>query len=136
MLVRHATYIRASTVRPNARYFVSWCQRGELEETALAMCKRWAERLWRSRQKGVVYCKSKKQCEQLAAELACAHYHAKVVDRADRLQEWVETGGMIVATSALGTGVDFAGIVYTLHVGTPWSISSLKHGEPKLEESG
>jgi CRISPR/Cas system-associated endonuclease/helicase Cas3 len=25
MLVRHATYIRASTVRPNARYFVSWC---------------------------------------------------------------------------------------------------------------
>ena len=30
---------------------------------------------------------------------------------------------MIVATSALGTGVDFAGIVYILHVGTPWSIS-------------
>ncbi len=25
MLVRYATYIRASTVRPNARYFVSWC---------------------------------------------------------------------------------------------------------------
>jgi len=25
MLVRNATYIRASTARPNARYFVSWC---------------------------------------------------------------------------------------------------------------
>ncbi|CAE7173591.1 RecQ family helicase [Pyrenophora teres f. teres] len=25
MLVRNATYIRASTTRPNARYFVSWC---------------------------------------------------------------------------------------------------------------
>ena len=30
---------------------------------------------------------------------------------------------MIVATSALGTGVDFAGIVYILHVGMPWSMS-------------
>lgn len=40
MLVRHATYVRASTVRPNARYFVSWCQRDKLKETALFMCKR------------------------------------------------------------------------------------------------
>jgi superfamily II DNA helicase RecQ len=40
MLVRHATYIRASTVQLNARYFVSWYQRGKLEETALAMYKR------------------------------------------------------------------------------------------------
>jgi superfamily II DNA helicase RecQ len=123
MLVRHATYVRASTVRPNARYFVSWCQRGKLQDTALFMCKRWAERLQRSRQKGVVYCKSKPQCEAIAEELGCAHYHADVVDRGDRLQEWVERGGMIVATSALGTGVDFAGIVYILHVGMPWSMS-------------
>jgi superfamily II DNA helicase RecQ len=27
MLVRHATYVRASTVRSNAQYFVSWFQR-------------------------------------------------------------------------------------------------------------
>ena len=39
MLVRHATYIRASTAQPNAQYFVSWCQRNKLEETALFMCK-------------------------------------------------------------------------------------------------
>ena len=123
MLVRHATYIRASTARLNARYFVSWCQRDKLEQTALFMCKRWAEKLQRSRQKGVVYCNSKVQCERLATELGCGHYHAGVVDRADRLQEWVEKGGMMVATSALGTGVDFEGIVYILHVGTPWSMS-------------
>ena len=71
-----------------------------------------------SGQKGVVYCKSKVQCKQLATELGCRHYHAGVVDRADQLQEWVEKGGIIVATSALGTGVDFKGIVYILHVGT------------------
>ncbi|KAL1640171.1 hypothetical protein SLS61_010262, partial [Didymella pomorum] len=79
MLVRHATYIRASTMRPNARYFVSWCQGDKLEETALFMCKRWAEKLRQSGQKGVVYCKSKKQCEKVAKELGCAHYPRAVV---------------------------------------------------------
>jgi superfamily II DNA helicase RecQ len=123
MLVRNATYIRASTVRPNARYFVSWCVHSKLEETALAMCKRWAERLQRTKQKGVVYCLSKAQCEQIAEQLGCAHYHAGVDDRAERLEEWVEEGGLIVATSALGTGVDFPGIVYILHVGMPWSMT-------------
>jgi superfamily II DNA helicase RecQ len=87
MLVRNATYIRASTVRPNARYFVSWCQHSKLEETALAMCKRWAVRLRQRKQKGVVYCLSKAQCERIAEQLGCAHYHAEVDDRAERLQE-------------------------------------------------
>jgi superfamily II DNA helicase RecQ len=63
MLVRNATYIRASTVRPNARYFVSWCLHSKLEDTALAMCKRWADTLQQTKQKGVVYCLSKAQCE-------------------------------------------------------------------------
>lgn len=119
MLVRNATYIRASTARPNARYFVSWCQRKGLEDTALVVCKRWAEKLERTGQKGVVYCLSKVQCEWIAEEVGCAYYHADVEERGERLQEWVEQGGLIVATSALGTGVDYAGIVYILHVGMP-----------------
>jgi superfamily II DNA helicase RecQ len=41
---------------------------------------------------------------------------------AERLQVWLQGGGIIVATSALGTGVDFPGIVYILHVGMPWSM--------------
>ncbi|KAL6161913.1 hypothetical protein ACJQWK_11994 [Exserohilum turcicum] len=57
MLVRNATYIRASTTRPNARYFVSWCQRGKLEDTAVSG---WLRRLgvrtitlmWRSEGSG------------------------------------------------------------------------------------
>lgn len=31
-------------------------------------------------------------------------------------------GGFMVATSALGTGVDFPRIVFVLHVGMPWSM--------------
>ena len=51
------------------------------------MCKRWAKKLQQSGQKGVVYCKSKVQCERLATELGCGHYYVGVVDCADWLQE-------------------------------------------------
>jgi superfamily II DNA or RNA helicase len=121
MQIRCATYIRASTVRSNIRYVVSWCSRGEIEDMALATCRRQQQRLNGGR-KGVVYCSSKLQCEAIAKELGCGYYHAGEVDRADRLAEWAEHGGFIVATSALGTGVDFPGVIFILHVGMPWSM--------------
>lgn len=122
MLVRGATYIRASTVRPNTRYLVSWCELGEGQETAIAMCRRQQRQLRKREEKGVVYCHSKAQCKAMADELGCGYYHAGVVDRAERLERWLKEGGFIVATSALGTGVDFPGIVFILHVGMPWSM--------------
>jgi superfamily II DNA helicase RecQ len=122
MLVQCATYIRASTVRLNTRYLVSWCEGGKKQEMALAMCQRQQQRLGDRGQKGVVYCRSKQQCEDMAAALGCAYYHAGVPDRAERLTRWLQKGGLMVATSALGTGVDFPGIVFILHVGMPWSM--------------
>jgi superfamily II DNA helicase RecQ len=122
MLIQGATFVRASTVRPNTRYFVSWCEHGKSQETAVAIGRRQQQLLGNRRQKGVVYCHSKKQCEDMAEALECAYYHAGVADRAERLERWLEDGGLIVATSALGTGVDFPGVVYILHVGMPWSM--------------
>ena len=69
-----------------------------------------------------MYCRSKQQCEELAEALGCACYHAGDLERAERLKQWLKDGGLIVATSALGTGVDFPGIVWILHVGMPWSM--------------
>jgi superfamily II DNA helicase RecQ len=46
-----------------------------------------------------------------------------MVDRAEGLAEWIEKGGLIVATLALGTGVDIAGVVYILYVRMPWSMT-------------
>jgi superfamily II DNA helicase RecQ len=114
MLVRSATYIRASTVRPNIRYTVATCRGGRLVETALETCRR-----QRLEDKGVVYCRSKAQCEQIAEELGCSYYHAGTLDREERLTAWIASGGFIVATSALGTGVDIAGIEFVLHVDVP-----------------
>lgn len=122
MLLPCATYIRASTVRPKTCYLVSWCQPGTVQETALATGQRQQALLLKKGQKGIVYCHSKRQCEELAQALDCAYYHAGQVDRAERLQEWHRQGGLIVATSALGTGLDFPGVVFILHVGMPWSI--------------
>ncbi|KAK5189319.1 hypothetical protein LTR47_011879 [Exophiala xenobiotica] len=122
MAVRLTRIIRASTTRPRHRYCVQQCRPGALESTALEVCRRQQEHLLRAQQKGVVYCLSRTQCEEMAAELDCAHYHAGVVDRGERLKRWVQRGGLIVATSALGTGVDIQGIVFILHIDIPWSM--------------
>ena len=87
----------------------------------VAMCRRQQGRL-KNGLKGVVYCNSKDQCEEIAEELGCLYYHADVIDRADRIKTWLERGGFITAMSALGTGVDFPGIVFILHAGVPWSM--------------
>jgi hypothetical protein len=122
MAVRLTRIIRASTIRPRHRYCVQQCRPGELEQEALEICRRQQEHLLRSRQKGVVYCLSRVQCEEMAVTLDCAHYHAGEVDRAERLDRWMQRGGLIVATSALGTGVDIRGIVFVLHIDIPWSM--------------
>jgi superfamily II DNA helicase RecQ len=49
-------------------------------ETALETCRR-----QRLEDKGVVYCRSKAQCEQIAKELGCSYYHAGTLDREERL---------------------------------------------------
>jgi hypothetical protein len=41
------------------------------------------------------------------------------------LQQWVQgAGGWIVATGALGTGINIEGIVYVVHIGRPYGLTS------------
>jgi superfamily II DNA helicase RecQ len=39
-----------------------------------------------------------------------------------RLKQWLMDRGLIVATLALGAGVDFPGIVYIVLIAMPWSM--------------
>ncbi|KAF1963864.1 hypothetical protein CC80DRAFT_397822, partial [Byssothecium circinans] len=55
--------------------------------------------------------------KDMAEALGCAYYHARVPDQAERLEQWLKDGGLMVATLALGIGVDFPRVVYILHVG-------------------
>ncbi len=60
----------------------------------------------------------------LAETLRCGYYHSELSkeDKTDRIRVWLDGGGWIVATTALGTGVDYAGIVFVLHVGMSYGM--------------
>lgn len=125
MAIEFCRYIRADTTRERTRYMVEECKPGKLERRAIEICHSWVEanRVEASRRsKGVVYCRSRAECETLADELGCAYYHAEADGREERIFDWAERGGLIVATSALGTGVDFPGITLVLHVDIPWGM--------------
>jgi superfamily II DNA helicase RecQ len=85
MLFTHVIYIRASTVQLNTQYFVSWCERDKLEETAITIRRRRQRELLAKGEKGVVYCQSKQQTEAIAEMLGCEYYHASITDQAERL---------------------------------------------------
>ena len=118
MAAQMARYVRMVTTRPRTRYTVDMCARGKGPERTLDVCRRMTKHL--GRLKGVVYSRSRQGCERLAEELECAFYHAGAVDNQERLDRWLEKGGLIVATSALGTGVDFPGVVFVLHTDVPY----------------
>lgn len=67
----------------------------------------------------MVYRNSRAECEELAEELGCLYYHAQVPDQGEWIDGWLANGGLIVITSALGTGVDFPDIIFILHAGMP-----------------
>ncbi|KAH5441620.1 hypothetical protein HBI60_255780 [Parastagonospora nodorum] len=122
MLIRTPIYIRAPTVRPNIRYLVHICTPGKLVEYTINLCKRWLPQL--KGKKGIIYCRYQSLCERVAQELGCGFYHGNLdpETRSERVASWLEHGGFIVATSALGTGVDFPGIICIVHLDQPYGM--------------
>lgn len=63
--------------------------------------------------------------QTVSEALGCPFYKAKAYDKAAVLQDWVQSGhGWIVATGALGTGVNISGTVYVIHVDRPYGMTS------------
>jgi superfamily II DNA helicase RecQ len=84
MAAQIAQYIQAVTTRVKTRYMVEQCKLSTLEEGAIQLCRQMKKHL--RLQKGVVYSRSRDQCEGLAKELECTYYHARAVDNEERLQ--------------------------------------------------
>ncbi|MCB0035556.1 MAG: RecQ family ATP-dependent DNA helicase [Anaerolineales bacterium] len=79
---------------------------------------------------GIVYARSRRQCEELAdllrqQGLKAEHYHARIHNRA-LVQERFMRGqtDIIVATIAFGMGVDKADIRFIIHFGLPNSVEA------------
>jgi superfamily II DNA helicase RecQ len=69
-----------------------------------------------------VYCWTCAVYEALAKDLGCLFYHTGHAEKTAQLEQWLDMGGFIVTTSALGTGVDYLGIVMVIHVGVPYGM--------------
>lgn len=83
-----------------------------------------------------MYCPSKSLCEALAEALGCMYYHADVLDCAERIQQWLKDGGLVVAILALGTGVNYPRIVFILHVGMLWSMTDYAQESGRSRRAG
>jgi len=54
----------------------------------------------------------------------------------ERLERWTEEEGFLVATSALGTGMDFPRVVFVLHVDVPYGMLDFARESECAERAG
>ncbi|KAL5344321.1 hypothetical protein ACLOAV_010750 [Pseudogymnoascus australis] len=123
LLVEDAVLLRQSTARPTIRYQVE----DSKDEAASAVGLRLLERLLDlpDGKRGVVYVRSYASGELISSALECSFYKAQADDKGERLQKWAQgSGGWIVATGALGTGINIPGIIYVVHIDRPYGLTS------------
>ncbi|KFY03918.1 hypothetical protein V490_00051, partial [Pseudogymnoascus sp. VKM F-3557] len=138
MQLQNPLYIRASSHRVNVEYSVVRVKNGQgatevqklVESRIAGFAPGEKGKLVESRmagfapgEKGVIYCNSHMKCKVLAQRLGCHYYHGDPEDsnahflaqREVGFQAWL--GGetpYIVATAALGTGIDVPGITHVI----------------------
>ncbi|WXC51053.1 hypothetical protein QX201_010758 [Fusarium graminearum] len=128
MLARSATIVRDRTVKLNCRYEVQQVKPGRdsVEDRTVEVIKQ-LDRHMTGCQKGVIYCRSKSQCEAIADEIGCGFHHSGMSeqDRHEARTIWAEghnTSRWIAATTGLGTGIDIEGIVAVVHMEKPYGL--------------
>ena len=113
---------RWSTVRPKIKYKVMDSKNVAPWRVAIEFVQKTA---LLERKRGVIYVRTYKVGEQVSGELGCAFYEARAYDKNKILQEWLGgPGGWIVATGALGTGINIHGIVEVIHIDRPYGLTS------------
>jgi len=111
--------IRASTIRPNIRYAVRRCP----NKSALKVVREMARlRGLGTGERGIFYCGSRDGTEEVGKLLNCPSYHSMIDEKDAAVEQWLQAEGFIAATGALGTGGDYPGIVYIVHIGVPYGM--------------
>lgn len=140
--------IRGCTSRPNIRYQIRRYEKGNARGrqskgnsissviTATIGIVGEMKTKYPTPAKIIIYIRNKKQAEELSETLGCLLYHADVDDRqgkSKRLAEWYkgsEDSRVVVATNALGLGVDVGDTRAVIHAEMPRDISDF------VQESG
>jgi len=120
--IDNAVVFRRSTARRTIRYQVI----DSREEPPSVVGTKFVQQLsLPTGKRGVVYVRSYTTGTIISTALQCPFYKACADDKGALLQEWSQgPGGWIVATGALGTGINIEGIVYIVHVDRPYGLTS------------
>jgi hypothetical protein len=120
--------VRESTNRPNIKYIVSFeTGPGALIERAANLVQAcWPEReiFDHSRDKIIIYCRTRKEVALLADLLQCPSYTSESgseEEKAAIISGWLDNRDqpVIAATSALGIGFDYPHVRWVIHVDAP-----------------
>ena len=117
--------IHAPTDRPEISYSVKLSPTlDEAKESLVKAVQDWIKKR-PSSFRGLVYCRSKAQVEEIASMIGCKAFHADrpAEERVTSFKDWTEgRESFLVCTSLLGCGIDVEGVGIVFHFGTPWSI--------------
>jgi superfamily II DNA helicase RecQ len=126
LLIPYALILRRSTIRRTIKYTVHDSEGESSFKTGI--------RLVRSLPlppgaRGVIYVRSYTIGDLVSEAIQCRFYKAHTNEKADILREWASgsgsgSGGWIVATGALGTGIDIPGILIVVHIDRPYGLTS------------
>ena len=127
LLLPRLIVIRAPTHRANIVYSVrviadAGAATARIREEMVQLARAEQAAL-RPGEKAVVYCRTKAMCEYMARELGCGTYHSTAEEKSQVLRAWLYgMDNLVVATGALGAGIDFQSIRAVLHYGCPYGL--------------
>ncbi|KAG8630425.1 hypothetical protein KVT40_002044 [Elsinoe batatas] len=122
-----------STTRKNIRYIVRELDKGIKKEEAEEVILRMIRRKHKQHLPGkvIVYCNTVREVQMYSDKLGVDGYFSRAEMKKEKLDDFIAgRQQLIVATSALGMGVDIGDIRAVIHVGRPRKL------EEYLQESG
>ncbi|CAK7237488.1 hypothetical protein SCUCBS95973_009973 [Sporothrix curviconia] len=119
------TLVREPTKRPTLSYAVHILQDADSRDATLRFLLRTART---DRRRAIVFCPAVSMAVEVATMLDAPVFHAKSGTSVDEkeaiVRAWAadEARGPIIATSALGAGLDVPDVALVVHCGMPWSL--------------
>ena len=135
LLIENATLFQRSTAQPTIQYTVY--DSGEEPPSSVGIQVFHKLGKLPAGKRAVVYVRSYATGEMISKELGCLFYKARAKEKGQILQEWANgAGGWIVATGALGTGINIEGIIIVMHIDRPYGLTSFVQQSGRGGRSG
>ncbi|RPB08129.1 P-loop containing nucleoside triphosphate hydrolase protein, partial [Morchella conica CCBAS932] len=133
-LITRTVVVRASSNRPNTIYSCYKVPRGEVHRKALQIIHAYPIE---PQERILLYTRSVHTCQVMAEHLQCGLYHSESPNKNADLNDWLAGKSQIlVATTALGAGVDIVNIRLVCFVNLPHSFVDFAQGSGRGGRDG